>query len=88
MGGFQGSTMTLGGMGSNSGMQFQQNLAMINTLKKNLNLAIAQNSTLKSRLKKIYLDADISDIPEVSKIFCLKFIKKVLNFSCKLFMKL
>ena len=62
MSGFQGGAMTLG---SNSGIQFQQNMAMINSLRKSLNLAIQQNSTLKSRLKKIYLDADISDIPEV-----------------------
>ena len=62
MSGFQGGAMTLG---SNSGMQFQQNMVMINSLRKSLNLAIQQNSTLKSRLKKIYLDADISDIPEV-----------------------
>ena len=68
MGGFQGGAMTLGGMGNNSGMQFQQNIAMINSLKKSLNLAIAQNSALKTRLKKIYIDADISDIPEVRKI--------------------
>ena len=80
MGGFQGGAMTLGGMGSNSGMQFQQNLAMTNSLKKSLNLAMVQNSTLKSRLKKIYLDADISDIPEVSKIFFLKLNKKFVNF--------
>ena len=66
MGAFQGGAMTLGGMGSNSGIQFQQNIAMMNSLKKSLNLAIQQNSALKTRLKKIYLDADISDIPEVS----------------------
>ena len=66
MGGFQGGAMTMGGIGNNSGIQFQQNIAMINSLKKSLNLAVQQNSTLKSRLKKIYLDADISDIPEVS----------------------
>ena len=68
MGAFQGGAMTLGGMGSNSGIQFQQNIAMMNSLKKSLNLAIQQNSALKTRLKKIYLDADISDIPEVSLI--------------------
>ena len=61
-----GGAMTLG---SNSGFQFQQNMAMVNSLRKSLNLAIQQNSTLKSRLKKIYLDADISDIPEVSTYF-------------------
>ena len=66
MGGFQGGAMTMGGIGNNSGIQFQQNIAMINSLKKSLNLAVQQNSKLKSRLKKIYLDADISDIPEVS----------------------
>ena len=71
MSGFQGGAMTLG---SNSGMQFQQNLAMINSLRKSLNLAIQQNSTLKSRLKKIYLDADITDIPEVSCVNFLNFI--------------
>ena len=58
--------MTMGGIGNNSGIQFQQNIAMINSLKKSLNLAVQQNSKLKSRLKKIYLDADISDIQEVS----------------------
>lgn len=61
-----GGAMTLG---SNSGFQFQQNMAMVNSLRKSLNLALQQNSTLKSRLKKIYLDADISDIPEVSTHF-------------------
>ena len=69
MGGFQGGAMTMGGIGNNSGIQFQQNIAMINSLKKSLNLAVQQNSKLKSRLKKIYLDADISDIPEVSDKF-------------------
>ena len=71
MSGFQGGAMTLG---SNSGIQFQQNMAMINSLRKSLNLAIQQNSTLKSRLKKIYLDADITDIPEVSGLNFLNFI--------------
>ena len=71
MSGFQGGAMTLG---SNSGIQFQQNMAMINSLRKSLNLAIQQNSTLKSRLKKIYLDADITDIPEVSCVSFLNFI--------------
>ena len=66
-----GGAMTLG---SNSGFQFQQNMAMVNSLRKSLNLAIQQNSTLKSRLKKIYLDADISDIPEVSPNFLAIFI--------------
>ena len=61
-------------LGSNSGIQFQQNMAMINSLRKSLNLAIQQNSTLKSRLKKIYLDADITDIPEVSGLNFLNFI--------------
>ena len=63
MGGFPGGTMTLG---SNSGVQFQQNIALVNSLRKSLNLALQQNSALKGRLKKIYLDADIGDIPEVS----------------------
>ena len=79
MSGFQGGAMTLG---SNSGMQYQQNMAMINSLRKSLNLSIQQNSTLKSRLKKIYLDADISDIPEVRQnLFSLVFVYSFLRLN-------
>ena len=63
------SHQQLGGRPSNLGMQYQQAIATADALRNSLNLALQQNSTLKGRLNKIYLDADISDIPEVSNLF-------------------
>ena len=65
MGGYQGGAMTLGVSG-------QQHMPLVNSLRKSLNIALQQNSAMKSRLKKIYIDADISDIPEVSRFYLHK----------------
>ena len=64
-----GSHPQLGGRSTNYAMQYQQAIATADALRKSLNLALQQNSALKGRLNKIYLDADISDMPEVSNLF-------------------